>query len=367
MTPGCGEVRDGAGRPLSVVVIGLGSRGRKHAAVIEQCSAVRLVGVCDTDPAALAPFVGRVLTATRTDRLLGLTEPDAAVLVLPHEEYLAVVEQCATRQVACLKEKPLARDLDEARQLRGILERTGSPFAVAVQRRHGDVVSTLDAEVKSQPGGPVAFEYLYTLGLEPTFEGWRTSPVRAGGGAILDMGYHVIDMLTDLFGIPESVAACPERRPALASGSEVGVEDGATLMLRYATGMTGAVVLSRCLGPATERATFWLEDASLHFDGERLERVDGIGRTVLASHQSTTELLHRQLHDFVTLVTSEGAGSFDAERGLQTMTTIGMCYEALSSGRIAHAAHTADPTPTEGSAPCRPARRPAPQVATRAI
>ncbi len=328
--------------PVRMAVVGLGNRGKKHAAVIEACNATRLVGLCDLRAEALLPYGSTVPTSTDAARLLAETGPSGAVVAVPHDAYVPLIGHYLANGVSCLKEKPLARTLPEAWHLERLVTEGAGKLAIAAQRRHGDVLSTVKAILGRSSRPPIAFEYVYTLGLAPGDQDWRSSRSLAGGGAILDMGYHVLDFLTALLGVPQSVSAFAQQTRGPHQG---GVENGATLLLTYPGGTTGTVIISRHLTPPEERATFWLEDERLEFDGRRLTALRGDRRTWLADTQSGEELMHRQLHDFLALHEGRPSQSCDVASALDSMRTIGLCYEALDGGGMAHAPQGTTPRP----------------------
>ncbi|WP_406130745.1 Gfo/Idh/MocA family oxidoreductase [Streptomyces canus] len=329
----CWTVLELLKEPLPTAVIGLGKRGLKHISVLERCPATALVGLCDSRPEALAPFSGAVHTSTDAERLLSEVGPSAAVVAVSHDAYMPLIGHCLAKGVSCLKEKPLARSLSEARQLERLAAGAEGKLAIAAQRRHGDMLSAIRAVMAAKGRPPIAFQYVYTLGLTPSGRDWRDSRDLAGGGAILDMGYHVIDLLTALLGVPQCVSAFDQRPGGSADGY---VENGATLLLSYPAGTSGTVIISRHLSPEAERATFWFEDETVEFDGQRVTSVRDGERVWLADMQSSEELIHRQLHAFLRLHSGEPNMSCDVASSLESMRAIELCYQALESDGIAH-------------------------------
>jgi predicted dehydrogenase len=65
---------------------------------------------------------------------------------------------------------------------------------------------------------------------------WLLDPAQAGGGALYDVGSHRIDLLNYFFGEPR--AACGRLSSAVHQGR---VEDNATVMVEYRTGVRGIV------------------------------------------------------------------------------------------------------------------------------
>src|SRR3954452_16126605 len=103
--------------PLPVGVIGCGRMGKLHARVYSQMAQVRLVGVYDADEevakATVAEFGGEVFSSpdALADRVAAVT------VAVPTNAHAAVAEPFLRRGIATLMEKPLAKDVDEARQI----------------------------------------------------------------------------------------------------------------------------------------------------------------------------------------------------------------------------------------------------------
>src|SRR3954470_680045 len=103
--------------PLPVAVVGCGRMGQLHARVYSQMPTVKLVGLYDADgdvaAAAKDKYGGEVFAD-----LEQLAESVRAVTVAVPTEFHAIVAQpLLKRGVACLIEKPLAKDVADGRQI----------------------------------------------------------------------------------------------------------------------------------------------------------------------------------------------------------------------------------------------------------
>ncbi len=126
--------------------------------------------------------------------------------------------------------------------------------------------------------------YLFNWGPELA---WRGDRISAGGGALLELAYHPIDLLVSMLGVPDEVygvSARPTRSDVDDPTPVYNTEDTAAAILRYADGPTATVVTTRSSGPLSEelalhgrggsitasRETCVLRDA----DGNVLDRID---------------------------------------------------------------------------------------------
>ena len=103
--------------PLPVGVIGCGKMGRFHAKVYGKMPQVKLVGVCDQSPDAAAAAADEAGTQAFTSIDDLLAEAAAVTVAVPTVAHPDVAERCMAAGVACLIEKPLAKDVADARRL----------------------------------------------------------------------------------------------------------------------------------------------------------------------------------------------------------------------------------------------------------
>jgi predicted dehydrogenase len=97
--------------PVRVLVAGAGAFGREHLDRLVGRSHVRVVGVADTSPAALAQIqseLGIVERLTDPLRLIDQVEADAIIVATPAESHVEICARALNRNLAVLLEKPVA-------------------------------------------------------------------------------------------------------------------------------------------------------------------------------------------------------------------------------------------------------------------
>jgi UDP-N-acetyl-2-amino-2-deoxyglucuronate dehydrogenase len=261
---------------LAVAVIGVGGFGRWTLAALGASQAVRVVGVSDRDPAIAQQAVrGTDIPHYGDNRsLLAETHPAAVYLAVPPPAAADLVELCAQRGVHLWKEMPLGRNLDEAVALVRLMEKAKLKFAVGTQRRFA--VGYRRAWQLRRRLGPVFLgraHYLFNWGSKLDWRGDRAS---AGGGALLELGYHPIDLLTWLLGLPEEVYGHNVRERRAESAGEAGgspvpiydTDDSAAAILQYRSGCMASVVTTRRSGPVSEELTLHSLNGSLTANSE---------------------------------------------------------------------------------------------------
>src|SRR5512146_1636654 len=102
---------------LPVGVIGCGRMGKYHARVYSQMAGVQFAGVYDAIPAAAAAVAQQYKCKAYASLAEMVREVKAVTIATPTEAHAAMAETCLKAGVACMIEKPLARNSAECRQI----------------------------------------------------------------------------------------------------------------------------------------------------------------------------------------------------------------------------------------------------------
>lgn len=166
---------------LKVAVIGVGHLGKEHARIYSQMPQVELVGVVDIDQQRAKEVASRYGTSPTVD----IDKIDAASVVVPTDKHFEVAKELLERGKNVLIEKPMTRDLKEARQLLDLAKRRNLFIQVGHVERYNPIIQSLVKLVK-----------------RPRFiEIHRLSPFTPRGtevGVVLDLMIHDIDIVLGL-------------------------------------------------------------------------------------------------------------------------------------------------------------------------
>jgi len=138
---------------------------------------------------------------------------DAFVLALPHHVYEGIWPGLMLWGKPLLKEKPLGRDYQEAKGFVQQSRTAGCGLKTAIQRRQHPSYKFLINYLKQHKLTPTEVHAHLHLGKgqeKPTerFDlGWRGDRSQSGGGALLDAGYHLIDLVQFLIGDFDVISA----------------------------------------------------------------------------------------------------------------------------------------------------------------
>ncbi|HSK93195.1 MAG TPA: Gfo/Idh/MocA family oxidoreductase [Candidatus Angelobacter sp.] len=227
--------------PHRVAIVGAGSIGRRHAALLAASPRTMVAAVVDPDPRAeaVADANGAPWLAD-LDRLLDRDRPDAAIIATPNALHREQAERCIARGIPVLVEKPIATSVEDGERIADAAERRGVPVLVGHHRRHSSFLAAAQGLVGDGALGQVVAVSATTIFAKPSeyfaAAPWRREP---GGGPVLINLIHDVDALRALAGEVAEVHA-------IASGVVRGlvVEDSAAVILRFVGGAIGTMLLS---------------------------------------------------------------------------------------------------------------------------
>lgn len=237
---------------IGVGIVGFGFIGRVHALAFSSLPFYyselpflpEIRGICTSrkDTAEKAKKETGVPFAThKLDELLARDDIDVIVVAVPNAFHLPVVAKAAQAQKHIYCDKPLALNLAEAETIQESVTRSGVIFGMAFQNRFVPAILRAKELIDSGfLGEPVRarFQYLHSGYNDPNRPmSWRLRKDLAGGGALADLGSHLIDLCHYLLGVFEIASARGKTfircRPRDVQGNEleeVLVDDWAEVM-----------------------------------------------------------------------------------------------------------------------------------------
>jgi predicted dehydrogenase len=225
---------------LRTAVIGAGWIGRKHIAALAARDDVVIGAVCDVDAdrarAAAEGTGARIFTDWR--EMLDAAAPEAVWVCTPPQAHLDPAVTCLDRGLHVYLEKPVARDLGDAAAIVDAAARSSAVCAVGYQWRGVEVLDAARAAMAGRPVGCLVAESVGGTESRPWF-----LDRAAGGGNLLERGSHHIDLARVLAGEVVSVQAAAARI-RLAPGRGGDIEDAVTLLLHFADGGLGTIVVA---------------------------------------------------------------------------------------------------------------------------
>jgi 1,5-anhydro-D-fructose reductase (1,5-anhydro-D-mannitol-forming) len=217
----------------------------RMAPAIREATGCELVAVQARDAAKAAAFAARHGVARHyTDVAALVADPqvDAVYIASPnvlHAEQTILAAQHG-KQVLC--EKPMALTLEECQAMVDACRAHGVQLMIGFMMRFHAAHQQARAMVKSGFLGEPKLaraHFLFQLP-QPGPDNWRQQPSLSGGGAVMDVAVHCVDVLRFLLGREvEAVSAFADHDPATYPSDETTV-----ILLRFEGNVQGAVEVS---------------------------------------------------------------------------------------------------------------------------
>ncbi|HEU5033492.1 MAG TPA: Gfo/Idh/MocA family oxidoreductase [Mycobacteriales bacterium] len=228
--------------------LGVGWIGRNRMEAIARCGAVDVVAVADSDAstaaAAAAAAGGHVVDA---DELLhGELGLDGIVIATPSALHAQQTISALERGLAVFCQKPLGRTAAECEAVVDTARGADRLLAVDLSYRHLSAIEPIRATLAAGAIGEVYAADLTFHNAYGPDKPWFTDPAQSGGGCVIDLGIHLIDLALWLLDRPkvDAVTARLFAHGRPLDPAPIVVEDYATARLDLATGATVTLTCS---------------------------------------------------------------------------------------------------------------------------
>jgi predicted dehydrogenase len=327
---------------MRLIVVGLGHQSTEdHIPAVMSSGLFTLVGVVDRD-AGRAASLGEQLAVVSAESVSAIIDklekpPEVAIVAVPHSEYLPIIRILADNGINVIKEKPFAVSIAEARTVEDCVRRTNITLCVTLQRRFNPIYLSF-AQLIRHVGRIHAIEARYTLNIERLDEGWRASQLHAGGGALVDLGYHYIDLILWYFGLPDFVTCrhTGNNRP----GQVYDTEDTVFLQFGYLGGsgapdVLGSLIVSRVYPDREESLTVFGTNGSASVSRGRCQRrgSDGALLESLSREGAWPSALVDQLEQFAVTIRDGSRRGQILPAYLEQVAFVDASYRSAQLGR----------------------------------
>lgn len=271
---------------LRVAVVGLGRRSQRHATpyFLHDNTRWHLEALCDSSSLTIEKFrnafpcISSIPTFADVSSMISSKSLDCAYVAVPHYQSSTIVKQLLSAQIHVMKEKPAAMTATELKLFQELARSNAVTFSTASQMRYSEQARQMQQWLPLI--GRIRFaEGIMTIAVRDLGAGWRASRVLSGGGVLIDLGWHLVDLVLELLGdgtIPGvEFAQFLQTRPS----QEYDCEDTVRAILninnrKLATekGIISCSIFISRLGP-TERSqlTIYGESGSLRLENDSVE------------------------------------------------------------------------------------------------
>ena len=296
---------------VRVAVVGLGLMGRVHARNARDLGA-RIVGGADVAADTREEFEAEfgVPTYESYEDLLAEEAIDAVVITTPNRFHEAIATDALEAGYDVLVEKPLAHTLESAERIAAAAEAAPGFCMIGFHSRFSPAAKATRAYADAGRFGDIGHveaTYVRRRGI-PSPGSWFTTEELSGGGSLIDVGVHVVDLSMFVLGFPTPVEVTGVARSnfggrddyadpdgfAQTWGGESGtfdVEDSVSAFVRFESGQSVSLEVAWATNrpPASELVVRGTDaGASLEMEGEVVELYEAGNHGV--DHYVTSEI-----------------------------------------------------------------------------
>ncbi len=271
-----------AKQTLGVAMVGHGFMGRAHSNAFQQVNRffdtpyeLKTTVVCGRDPIALKEMAARwgwEETEARWEAIVERKDIQVVDIATPNHLHAEIAIAAAEAGKIVLCEKPLARNLYEARRMAEAAKDV--PNLVWFNYRRVPAVALAKSIVEEGRLGKIYHyraTYLQSWGASRSVDGWRFKRAEAGSGAVGDLLAHLVDLAMLLNGSISELSAVTH---TFVPGREV--DDAVLLQARFTNESIGVFEATRFAIGCQNKHTFEIHGSGgmVRFNLEDLNRLE---------------------------------------------------------------------------------------------
>lgn len=332
---------------VKFAIVGIGSIGKRHIAVLDADPNAEIVAICDLDAQKCQEqfdLYGGFSMYTDFSTMLNEIEADIINVVTPHALHASMSIEALDKGFNVLCEKPMALNVEDCNAMNDAAKRTGNKLWVVKQNRYNVPIRLAkDAMDKGRLGKifMIKCDVLWNR-----YQGyyddspWRGSLEREGG-ALFTQASHFIDLLIWWCGDVVSATGKAETQ-----NHNIETEDSGLAILNFSSGTLGSLVWTTCVynknyeGSITiigEKGTIKIGGKYLNliefWDVEGYPLQEGIEYTdkpnSYGKYQGTSSNHDKVVKAIITDFTEDRNDAVDGFEGIKSIEAIEQIYSAI--------------------------------------
>lgn len=348
---------------VKIGLIGCGNIGGTHLLAYSKNPNVEIYALCDINEKRLNEKadlynVPQERRFTKAEDMVALKEIEAVSVCTWNSQHApcTITALNAGKHVLC--EKPMAMSAKEAEEMKAVAEKNGKLLMIGFVRRFGNDCEITKDFIDNDFFGDLYYAKATYLRRNGSPGGWFGDKSRSGGGPLIDLGVHVIDLVRYLMGNPQPVSVYGATfhklgdRPGTkmvkgwvaASGDEESehvfdVEDLASAMIRFDNGAVLSVEASFSLNTKSDTGNIELfgtkGGARLNPELELYSEMNQYMTNMTLDIPTALDfngLFEGEINHFVSCVQTGAPCRNPAEDGVVIMKLLDAIYESAATG-----------------------------------
>lgn len=344
---------------IGIGVIGAGSISAMHLQSYAANPQVRLVAVHDKNlqrAQERAEKYGIDHAYSTLDELLNDPAVEAVSICTWNDSHAELTMAALEAGKHVLVEKPLSMSVKEAEAIEAAVERTGKFLQVGFVRRFSSNAKLLKEFVDADDLGEIYYAKATNIRRIGNPGGWFADSQRSGGGPLIDIGVHVLDLCWYMMGSPKPITVSGNTYSRLGNRANVknleryvvsdydpnmsDVEDLANALIRFDNGASLFLETSYSLhAPEDELRVALFGDKggaelepSLRLTAEKHDTIVNLLPQVDLLTFNFNEGFQNEIDHFVSLCLGDADEIAPVSHGVEIMRMLVAIYESATSG-----------------------------------
>lgn len=345
---------------VKVGMIGCGGIAAMHAnGYLNIPDEAELTACCDIDAEKAERFAKRFNIPhwyASCEEMLAAEELDACDVCTWNSAHAPCAIAALNAGCHTLCEKPMAMNAAEAEAMIDAAKKAGKLLSIGFIRRYGDDAKTAKSLIENDELGQIYYikaQYLRRCGFPG---GWFGDKSRSGGGPLIDIGVHVIDLARYVMGCPKPVSVYGVTNDLMGSRWDLrisawesetavdkpifDVENLALALIKFDNGATLQLEASFNLNIKEDYNAVSLYGDKAGLDLEKFELhtvVNGRNADVKLLNAGSFDFdedMNREVRNFIRAAQGLEESIVPAEDGLEIMKILDAVYLSAKTGEV---------------------------------
>lgn len=344
---------------LKIGIVGAGNIANAHLAAYRNVDDAEIAAICDINKVRLnetADLFGIEKRYLSEDEMIAKENLDAADICVYNRDHAKCTVTALQSGLHVLCEKPMAYSSKEAQEMKDAAERNNKLLMIGFVLRFSDNACIARDFINSGTLGEIYHTKATYLRRHGAPGGWFCNRAISGGGPVIDLGVHVIDLTRYMMGSPKPVSVYSVTQNKLANRANLktdvawkprdakdddiyDVEDFGTAIIRYDNGATTLLETSYSLnGEEKTSQEFFgtkggikLDESGFKIYGEMNDYiVDIIPKT--DNLKGGGDMFVSEMRHFVNCAAGREKCIATADDGIDVMKILEAIYESARTG-----------------------------------
>lgn len=349
--------------PVRIGIVGTGSISEAHLKAYASHSNAVIVAICDLNEQRahqVAQKYGADKTYTDYRELFADSDVDAISICTWNNTHAQIAIAALQAGKHVLIEKPLCRTVEEALQIEEAVHASGKILQVGFVRRYDSNVQMLRQFADDGEFGNLYYAKATTIRRLGNPGGWFSDIERSGGGPLIDIGVHVIDLCWYLMGRPKVKTISANTYKKLGNRSNIRnlsfykaadydaskntVEDLANALIRFENGASLMVDVSFTLHAKQDEGSVRLYgdkggfevDPAIVMVTEKHDTIMNIQPQTDSSSFQFESAFQNEINHFIDCVRTGVQPISPVSDGVEMMRILCGIYESAAKGEEIH-------------------------------